>query len=104
MSIPKFNAEASLGNYANVYVNRKYKIENSVKIEPAMPPRDPGTGQSCHMGNCETRVVRYPCGSRGPGQPPEMCERNETICDCWCYYYDKDGQQHGPIYAKCKQP
>jgi hypothetical protein len=88
MSLPKFTAEASLGNcgdYSNV--NRRYKIDdNSMRIEPAIPPRD----VYCFQVRCQTRRCTWIC------DPGETCEGTRDICDLDCYYY-ANGRIEGPF-------
>ena len=93
MSIPKFTAEASIANYGGYsYVIRKHKYDydNSVKIEPAMPPRD----YYCYPVNCRTQRCKQICGL---GPPIEWCEGTREVCDYDCYYYDQNGDLHGPF-------
>jgi hypothetical protein len=83
MSIPKFTAWASLGNYGDYsYINRKYKYDydNSVKIEPALQIENL---EICDMRNCREQPCRYRCGS-SPGNPSPMCEGTREVCDFEC--------------------
>ena len=108
MSIPKFTAWASLGNYGDYsYINRKYKYDydNSVKIEPAMQPRDDdgeGRDYQC-VPRCRTQRCSYICGL---GPPIERCQGTRDVCEHDCYYLDENGVRHGPFsmgysYGEC---
>lgn len=95
MSLPKFTAEASLENYGNAYVNRKYKNDNSsIKIEPAMRPRPTGIdGMECDLVNCRTQRCKQICGL---GPPIEWCEGTRTVCDTICHNWEFS--YPGPTY------
>ena len=76
MLISKFIAEASLGNYRNAYLSRKYKnsIDSSMIIESQYIP------SSCTELGCRTERCKYICGL----SPIQWCEGTLEACSFIC--------------------
>jgi len=98
MSIPKFTAESSLGNYG-VYslFSKKYEIGyyNSRIIEPAMPPIPPigGGDYECETNRCRTERCKVSCYIDGVSK---LCDGTREVCEYDCYRVYDDGTRRGP--------
>lgn len=97
MSLPKFTAELSIGNYGSYAdSSRKYKnYNNPVKIVPAIPKGDGELEEFCQQHSCRTQRCRARCGN-------SMCEGTRSVCNAICYNYITETFYSTTDYGRCE--